>query len=66
MEKEAEAFVRLLRKGGNKAFRRYELKAVDGHLMLVRNELCRMFDLALNDATGCEIEPDEKDGMFLD
>ena len=32
--------------------------------MLVRDELDRMFDLALRDVCGCEIEPDEKDRMF--
>ena len=54
------------KKKGNKAFRRYELKLVGGRLMLVRNELDRMYDLALRDACGCEIEPDDKDGIFLD
>ena len=43
-----------------------ELKIVGGRLMLVRNELDRMYDLALRDDCGCEIEPDDKDGMFLD
>ena len=66
MEEDAAAFAQLLQKKGNKAFRRYELKRVGGRLMLVRNELDRMYDLALRDVCGCEIEPDDKDGMFLD
>jgi hypothetical protein len=34
--------------------------------MLVRNELDCLFDLALSDVFGCEIESDEKNGMFFD
>ena len=66
MEDVAAEFARLLQKKGNKAFRRYQLKRIDGRLVLVRDELDRMFDLAMSDVFGCEIEPDEKDGMFLD
>jgi hypothetical protein len=66
MEEEAAAFAALLRKKGNKAFRRYELTQVNGRLMLVRNEIDRSFDLAISEVFGIELEPDEKDGMFLD
>ena len=65
MEEEAAELARLIQQGSNKALRRYDLRLVGGR-MLVRHELCRMFDLALRDVCGCEIEPDEKDGMFLD
>ena len=47
-------------------FRRYDLKRVDGRLMLVRNEIDRAFDLAMSEVCGIELDPDEKDGMFLD
>jgi hypothetical protein len=56
----------LLSKQGNRAYRRYELKRVDGRLMLVRNEIDRAFDLAISEVCGVEFEPDEKDGTFLD
>ena len=56
----------LLRKKGNKNYRRYELNRVDGRWMLVGDEFDRMFDNALNEAYGTEPEPDDKDGMFLD
>jgi hypothetical protein len=59
-------FAQLSRRNGNKAYWSHELKIVGGRLMLVRNELDRMYDLALRDDCGCEIEPDDKDGMFLD
>jgi len=42
------------------------LKRVDGRLMLVRNEIDRAFDLAISEVCGIELEPDEKDGTFLD
>jgi hypothetical protein len=56
----------LLTKQGNRSFRRYELKRVDGRLMLVRNEIDLAFDLAISEVCGIELEPDEKDGTFLD
>jgi hypothetical protein len=31
-----------------------------------RNEIHRFFDLAMTDVFGTELEPDEKDGMYLD
>ena len=60
MGNNAADFAGLFR-NGDKPFRRYALKTVDGRLKLVRNELDRMFDLALRDVSGCEIERDEKD-----
>jgi hypothetical protein len=64
-----EGFARLaaiLSKQGNKGFRRYDLKRVDGRMMLVRNEIDLAFDLAMSEVCGIVLEPDEKDGMFLD
>jgi hypothetical protein len=55
-----------LSKQGNRAYRRYDLKRVKGRLMLVRNEIDRAFDLAICEVCGVELEPDEKDGTFLD
>jgi hypothetical protein len=60
------SFTEHLSKMGNKSHRRYELKSFDGRLMLVRDEFCRAFDIAIADAFGTDLEPDDKDGMFLD
>ena len=54
-----------LSKGGNKSHRRYEVKSTNGRLMLVRDEFCRAFDVAMAKTFGTEIEPDDKDGTFL-
>jgi hypothetical protein len=56
----------LLRKQGNRGYWRYELGRVDGRLMLVRDEVDCAFNLALSELCGIELEPDEKDGTFLD
>jgi hypothetical protein len=56
----------LLTKQSNRSFRRYDLKRVDGRLMLVRNEIDLAFELAISEVYGIELEPDEKDGTFLD
>jgi hypothetical protein len=56
----------LLSKQGNRAYRRYDLKRIDGRLMLVRDEIDLAFDLAMSEVFGIELEPDEKDGTFLD
>jgi hypothetical protein len=66
MEDNFAELAALLRKQGNRAFRRYELKRVEGRLMLVRNEIDLAFDLAISEVSGIELEPDEKDGTFLD
>ncbi len=66
MEEDFGKLAVLLSKQGNRAYRRYELKRIDGRLMLVRNEIDRAFDLAISEVCGIEIEPDEKDGTFLD
>jgi hypothetical protein len=66
LEEDFSKLAALLSKQGNRAFRRYELKRVDGRLMLVRDELDRAFDLAISEVCGIELEPDEKDGTFLD
>ncbi len=34
--------------------------------MLARNEICRAFDVAITEAFGTKLEPDDKDGTFLD
>ena len=56
----------VLSKQRNRGFRRYDLKRVDGRLMLVRNEIDRAFDLAMSEVCGIELDPDETEGMFLD
>jgi hypothetical protein len=66
IEEDLRSLAELLSKQGNRAFRRYELKRIDGRLMLVRNEIDRAFDLAISEVYGVELEPDEKDGTFLD
>ena len=66
MEQDVAAFARLLSKESKKAFRRYELRKIGGRLMLVRNEIDRFFDIAMSEVFGTELEPDDKDGMFLD
>jgi hypothetical protein len=66
MEEDFSELAALLNKQGNRACRRYELKAVGGRLMLVRNEIDLAFELAMSEAYGIELEPDEKDGTFLD
>jgi hypothetical protein len=66
MEEDLDRLAAVLRKQGNRGYRRYELKRVDGRLMLVRNEVDRAFDLAISGVCGIELEPDEKDGTFLD
>ena len=66
MEEDLDRLAAVLRKQGNRGYRRYELKRVDGRLMLVRNEVDRAFDLAISEVCGIELEPDGKDGTFLD
>jgi hypothetical protein len=66
MEQDVGRFAELLSKESNKRYRRYELRQIDGRLMLVRNEIDRFFDLAMSEVFGIELEPDDKDGMFLD
>ena len=56
----------LLSKQRNRGYRRYDMMRIDGRLMLVRDEIDRAFDLAISEACGIELEPDEKDGTFLD
>jgi len=36
-----------------------------GRLMLVGDQLDLLFELALSDVLGADVEPDDKDGMFL-
>ena len=56
----------LLSKQGNRGFRRYDLKRVDGRLMLVRDEVDRIFESVMSEVCGIEFDPDDKDGKFLD
>lgn len=66
MEQDIGTFAELLSKESKKRYRRYELTQIDGRLMLVRNEIDGFFDLAMSEVFGTELEPDDKDGMFLD
>jgi hypothetical protein len=66
MEQDVRAFAELFSKGGKRGYRRYELRKIDGRLTLVRDEIDRFFDLAISEAFGTELEPDDKDGMLLD
>ena len=66
LEEGFRSFAEQLNKIGNKSNRRYELKSMDGRLMLVRDEICRAFEIAMAEAFGTELEPDDKDGTFLD
>ncbi len=66
LEEDFAELAALLSKQRNRAYRRYELKRIDGRLMLVRDEIDRAFDLAISEVYGVELEPDEKDGTFLD
>jgi hypothetical protein len=66
LEKNFAELAALLSKQGNRGYRRYDLKRVAGRLMLVRDEIDRAFDLAISEVCGIELEPDEKDGAFLD
>ena len=66
MEEDLARLASLLSKQRNRAYRRYELKRIDGRLTLVRDEIDRAFDLAISEVCGIEIEPDEKAGKFLD
>jgi hypothetical protein len=66
MEHDVGTFAALLGKQSIKGYRRYELRQIDGRLMFVRNEIDRFFDLAMSEVFGIELEPDDKDGMFLD
>lgn len=66
MQEDFAELAALSSKQDNRAYRRYDLKCIDGRLMLVRNEIDRAFDLAISEVCGIEIEPDEKDGTFLD
>lgn len=66
LEEDFSKLAALLSKQGNRAFRRYELKRVEGRLMLVRNEIDLAFELAISEVCGIELEPDEKHGTYLD
>ena len=66
MEADVGALAAVLSKKGNKGYRRYQLKCIDGRLMLIRDELDRIFDLVMSEVCGTELEPDDKDGTFLD
>jgi hypothetical protein len=66
MEADVGALAALLSKRGNTGYRRYQWKCVDGRLMLVRDEVDRVFDLVMSEVCGVELEPDERDGTFLD
>jgi hypothetical protein len=44
MEADVAEFAALLRKEGNKSYRRYRLERKDGRLVLIRDELDRMFE----------------------
>jgi hypothetical protein len=66
LDQDVGTFAELFSKGGKGRGRRYELRQINGRPMLVRNEIDRFFDLAMSEVFGTELEPDDKDGMFLD
>ena len=66
MDDDSRQLAALLAKAGNRSFRRYEVRRIDGRFTVVRNEIDRAFDLAMSDVFGIEIEPDDKDGTLLD
>lgn len=67
MQLDVSAFAELFNKQTtNRGYRRYELKQIDGRLTLVRNEIDRLFELVVSEVFETELEPDDKDGMFLD
>jgi hypothetical protein len=66
MEEDLGRLATLLSKQGNRGHRRYELKRIDGRLMLVRDGVDLAFDLAISEVCGIELESDEKDGTYLD
>ena len=66
MEQDVSAFAELFSKGSKIAYRRYELREINGRLMLVRDEIDRLVDLAMSEVFGAKLEPDDKDGMVLD
>jgi hypothetical protein len=66
IEKLAADLGPLLIERPSRASRRYRLERVGDRLMLVRDDIDRAFEFALQEACGCEIESDEKDGKFLD
>jgi hypothetical protein len=59
------ALFALLKKERNKRHRSYDLMAVDGRLILVRNKFELMIEEAIAAAYGTELEPDDRDGTFL-
>jgi hypothetical protein len=66
IEADVAAFAALLSKEGNKGCRRYRLERKDGRLVLIRDELDRMFESVMTEVCGVEFDPDDKDGRFLD
>jgi hypothetical protein len=66
MEEDFGRLAALLSEQGNRGYRRHHLKRVHGRLMLVRDEIDRAFDLAISEVCGIELEPDQKEGTFLD
>jgi hypothetical protein len=65
MEEEFAQLAALLSKQGNRGYRRYDLKRIDGRLMLVRDEIDRAFDLAISEVYGIELEPDEMERFWI-
>jgi hypothetical protein len=66
VEDDNREFAALLAKAGNRSFRRYEVRRINGRFTVVRNEIDRVFDLAMSEVFGTEIEPDDKDETLLD
>jgi hypothetical protein len=66
MEADVAAFAALLSKKGNMGYRRYRLERKDGWLMLIRDEIDRVFESVMSEVFGTEFDPDEKHGTYLD
>jgi hypothetical protein len=66
IEADVGALAALLRKNGNKGYRRYRLERKDGRLVLIRDELDRIFESVMSEVFGTEFDADDKDGQPLD
>jgi hypothetical protein len=55
MEADVAAFAALLSKKGNMGYRRYRLERKDGRLMLIRDEIDRIFESVMSEVFGTEL-----------
>jgi hypothetical protein len=66
IEADVGALAALLSKNGNKGYRRYRLECKDGRLVLIGDELDRIFESVMSEVFGTEFDADDKDGQPLD